>query len=105
MLDELTVQKDEEWLKMKKRYLKCDLLILDDWLLEKVSGSQARELLEVVEGRMRSGSLLICSQFSAAGWHAKLGEGAIADAVIDRIVYRSEIIHIEGNESMRKRIG
>lgn len=105
MLDELTVRKDEEWLKMKKRYLKCDLLILDDWLLEKVDGKQARELLEIVEGRLRTGSLLICSQFSPAGWHAKLGEGAIADAVIDRIVYRSEIIHIEGDESMRKRIG
>ena len=33
------------------------------------------------------------------------GEGAIADAVIDRIVYRSDVIHIEGDESMRKRIG
>ena len=54
---------------------------------------------------LRTGSLLICSQFSPAGWHAKLGEGAIADAVIDRIVYRSDIIHIEGDESMRKRIG
>ncbi|RDC28346.1 hypothetical protein C1854_14455, partial [Eggerthella lenta] len=42
-----------------------------------------------------------CSQFSPAGWHAKLGEGAIADAVIDRIVYRSDVIHIEGDESMR----
>ena len=30
MLDELTMEKDEEWLKTKKRYLKCDLLILDD---------------------------------------------------------------------------
>lgn len=105
MLDELTVDKDEEWLKAKKRYLKCDLLILDDWLLEKVTGKQARELLEIVEGRLRSGSLLLCSQFSPAAWHAKLGEGAIADAVIDRIVYRSEVIHIEGDESMRKRIG
>lgn len=105
MLDELTVDKDEEWAKAKKRYLKCDLLILDDWLLEKVGGKQARELLEIVEGRLRTGSLLICSQFSPAGWHAKLGEGAIADAVIDRIVYRSEMIHIEGDESMRKRIG
>ena len=84
MLDELTVEKDEEWLKTKKRYLKCDLLILDDWLLEKVGGKGARELLEIVEGRLRTGSLLICSQFSPAGWHAKLGEGAIADAVIDR---------------------
>lgn len=84
MLDELTMEKDEEWLKTKKRYLKCDLLILDDWLLERISGKQARELLEIVEGRLRTGSLLICSQFSPAGWHAKLGEGAIADAVIDR---------------------
>ena len=105
MLDELVVDKDDEWLKAKKRYLKCDLLILDDWLLEKVDGKRARELLEIVEGRLRTGSLLICSQFSPAGWHSKLGEGAIADAVIDRIVYRSEVVHIEGDESMRKRIG
>ena len=73
--------------------------------MEKIDGRQARELLEIVEGRLRSGSLIICSQFSPAGWHSKLGEGAIADAVIDRIVYRSDIIHIEGDESMRKRIG
>ena len=105
MLDELSVDKDEQWLKTKKNYLKCDLLILDDWLLEKVEGGKARELLEIVEGRLRSGSLLICSQFAPSGWHAKLGEGAIADAVIDRIIYRSEMIHIEGDESMRKRIG
>lgn len=105
MLDELTVAKDEEWVKAKKRYLKCNLLVLDDWLLEPIEGKGARELLEIVEGRLRTGSLLICSQFSPAGWHQKLGEGAIADAVIDRIVYRSEVIHIEGDESMRKRIG
>ena len=105
MLDELNVSKNEDWLKAKKRYTKCDLLILDDWLLEKLEGKAARELLEIVEARLRSGSLLICSQFSPAGWHSKLGEGAIADAVIDRIVYRSDGIHIEGDESMRKRIG
>lgn len=105
MMDELTVDKDGEWLKMKKRYLKCDLLLLDDRLLEEVSGKGARELLEIIEGRLRTGSPLICPQFSPAGWHKKLGEGAIADAAIDRIVYRSEIIRIEGDESMRKRMG
>lgn len=105
MPDELAVAKDEERAKAKRRYLKCDLLVPGDWLLEPVEGKAARELLEMVEGRLRTGSLIICSQFSPAGWHQKLGEGAIADAVIDRIVYRSELIHIEGDESMRKRIG
>ena len=104
MMDDLAVLKDEWWLKTKKRYVKCDLLIIDDFLLEPLKAKEARELLEVVEARCRSCSLLLCSQFSPAGWHAKLGEGAIADAVVDRIVYKSHIIHIEGDESMRKRL-
>ncbi len=104
MLDELIVAKDERWLKSKKKYTKCDLLIIDDWLLGKVEAVEAREIMEIIEARSRTGSLVLCSQFSPAGWHAKLGEGAFADAVIDRIVYRSYPIHIEGKESMRKRM-
>ena len=38
------------------------------------------------------------------GWHSKLGNGAMADAVIDRVIYSSYAIHIEGNESMRKKM-
>ena len=105
LLDELVLAKDEDWLKAKKRYVKCDLLIVDDWMLEGVKERQARELLELVEGRLRTGSLILCSQFAPSAWHARFGEAALADAVIDRIVYRSETVHIEGEESMRKRMG
>lgn len=92
MIDELKVVKDEQSSKMQKAYIKCDLLILDDWLLEALDETSSRELLEIIEGRLRSGSLIICTQFAPSVWHAWLGEGAIADAVIDRIVYRFEII-------------
>lgn len=104
MLDELCVKKDEEWLKAKKRYTKCDLLILDDWMLEPLKDGQAREILEIVEARNARGSLMLCSQFSAGSWAAKLGGDAIAEAIVDRVVHSSYTIHIEGDESMRKRM-
>lgn len=86
------------------QYIKCDLLIIDDWLLEQVKPNEAREIMEVIEARDRTGSLILCSQFPPSAWHANLGNGAIADAVIDRVVYKSYTIHIAGEESMRKRM-
>lgn len=88
----------------KKRYIKCDLLIVDDCLLENAKANEAREILEVIEDRSRVGSTMLCSQFGAGSWHAKLGKGAVADAVIDRLVYNSHVIHIEGEAPMGKRL-
>ena len=42
--------------------------------------------------------------FAPSGWRAKLGDNAMADAVVDRLVFNSHVMHIEGTESMRKRM-
>ena len=104
LLDELALSHHlDTYRKLRKRYSICDVLILDDWLLSPLSDTQAREVLEVIESRYARKSTILCSQFSPAGWHTRLSEGAIADAVIDRLVHNAYMVHVEGNESMRKR--
>jgi DNA replication protein DnaC len=62
-------------------------------------------LLEIIEGRYHKASTIFYSQFDIKGWHGKIGETTLADAIVDRIVHDAYTIVIGGNESMRKKSG
>jgi len=66
---------------------------------------EARNLLEIAEGRYHKGSTVFCSQFDVKGWHEKIGDPTLADAIVDRIVHDAYTIIIEGKESTRKKNG
>jgi len=106
LLNELSVAKGEGiFKKVIQGYKKIDLLILDEWLLSPLTDLESRDLLEIVEARHGRCSTLFTSQFDPAGWQTKIGEGPLAEAILDRIIHDSYIIMIEGVESMRKRKG
>lgn len=106
LLNELAVARGEGiFHRVMKTYKKIPLLILDEWLLISLKESEARDLLEIVEARHQRGSTIFCSQFNPTGWHSKIGESTLADAILDRIVHSSYTITIEGKDSMRKRKG
>lgn len=106
LLTELAIARgDGSYRKVIKQYKKVSLLILDEWLLFPLKESESRDLLEIVEARHKRGPTIFCSQFEVAGWHLKIGEPTLADAICDRIIHDSYTITISGKDSMRKRKG
>lgn len=90
--------------KRKLNYLgRVELLIIDDWLLTELDEQQLSDIFEVLELRNESKSTILASQFDTSGWYEKLGSGAVADAIMDRIIHNSYIVKISGNKSMRER--
>lgn len=85
------------------RYLKklagVDLLIVDDFGLEKARSDQYRLFLEVLDDR--KGANLITSQYPVDTWHDLIGDPTAADAILDRLVHHAYVIALKG-ESMRK---
>ena len=65
-------------------------------------GAQERDdLLEVIEDRHGERSLVIAGQLPVKAWHKYIGDPAVADAALDRVVHNAHQITLNG-ESMRK---
>jgi len=109
LLTDLAIARGEGTIKkLLAQYQKVNLLILDEWMLVSLRESEARDLLEIIHSRHKRASTIFCSQFAPAGWHAKIGEATLADAILDRIVYDSYTIeiHCDSDEpSMRELYG
>ncbi len=111
LLGELAIARAEgTYRKVMKGFKQVGLLILDEWLLYPLKDNEAREVLELAEARYKRASTIFCSQFDVGGWHQKIGEPTLADAICDRIVHDSyRIVIAEHNRddsvSMRQRKG
>lgn len=81
-----------------KKYTTPVLLIIDEWLLLKLTEAEAREVFELIHKRRKKSSTIFCSQFRECEWYQQIcsGESTLADAIMDRISYDSYKIDIEG---------
>lgn len=102
LIDQVKLSKLEgTYMKLLKKIEKTDLLILDDFGLSAFDDQARNTLMDIVEMKYDKSSLIIAAQIPVKNWHETIGEGTIADAILDRIVYASHRIELTG-ESLRK---
>jgi len=104
LLNKLKLSKvDGTYLKELKKLAKVNLLILDDFGLQAFDNHSREALMDIIDDRFNQMSTIVSSQIPVSVWYEIIGEGTIADAILDRLVNSSHRIDLKG-ESMRKGI-
>jgi DNA replication protein DnaC len=79
-----------------RRYLKPDLLIIDDMGLKALPKHSGEYLLEVVMRRYENRSTLMTSNRPIEDWGKLLGDVPAASAILDRFLHHAQTIAITG---------
>jgi DNA replication protein DnaC len=97
LLDNLRAARaDGVWGKLLATLKKPDLLILDDFGLDRLDATHCRDIFEIIEDRYGSGSVLITAQLPIAEWHGVFDDATIADATLDRLVHNAYRLELRG---------
>lgn len=94
---------DGTYNKELNKLMKINLLILDDFGLQAFDNHAREALMDIIEDRFNRQSTIVSSQIPVSTWYDIIGEGTIADAILDRLVNSSHRIDLKG-ESLRKAI-
>lgn len=94
---------DGTYLKELKKLQKVNLLIFDDFGLQSFDNHAREALMDIIDDRYEKMSTIVSSQIPVSVWYDIIGEGTIADAILDRLVNSSHRIDLKG-ESLRKGI-
>lgn len=87
--------------KLLGKYARQKVLALDEWLIDPLGTDQMRFILELIDRRHDSASTIFCSQYKVEDWHARMGGGVHADAIMDRIVHNAITVNT-GDVNMRQ---
>lgn len=85
-----------------KRIRKADLLIIDDLMFMAMNQNEANLFFHLINDLYNSASIILTSNRAPKEWGELLGDPAITTAILDRIMHRVEIIHLNGDSYRMK---
>lgn len=94
-------QADGSYAKLLRSFANTHLLILDDWLRDPLTRTQARDLLELLDDRYGRAATMVITQIPVSDWHSRIPDPTLADALLDRLIHAAYRLELVG-ESRRK---
>jgi len=92
--------------KILKRYLKPDLLIIDDMGMKQLPKRSGEFLFEIIMRRHEVKSTMMTSNRPLEDWGKLVGDVPAASAILDRFLHHAEVIEITGRSyRLRKQTG
>jgi len=82
--------------KIMTRYLKCDLLIIDDMGIKQLPPKSGEYLFEIVMRRYEVKSTMMTSNRPLEEWGKLIGDVPAATAILDRFLHHAQLIKIKG---------
>ena len=78
------------------RYLKADLIAIDDIMLLPVGREEAAGFFNLINALHEKASVIITTNKAPTEWAKTLDDEVLATALLDRLLYRCEVIKLSG---------
>ncbi|MTI79528.1 MAG: hypothetical protein FH758_01400 [Firmicutes bacterium] len=80
-----------------KRIISSDLVIIDDLMFLAMNRQEGNLFFQLVNKLYGRTSVVITSNKGPEDWAELLGDPAVAAAILDRLIHRSEVINLTGD--------
>jgi DNA replication protein DnaC len=100
----MAARADHSWEKRIKKFLRPDLLIIDDFGLTALTPTQAEDFYEIITERHLKPSMIITSNRPPQDWIPLFPDPVMANSALDRLAHHAHHIIIEGGESYRRKL-
>jgi DNA replication protein DnaC len=91
--------------KVLARYLKPDLLLIDDMGMKQLPKHSGEYLFEIVMRRYETRSTVMTSNRPLEDWGKLLGDVPSASAILDRFLHHAEVVQITGKSYRLRQAG
>lgn len=91
-----------QYLKYLSKLSKVRVLIIDDFLMNAADNKEVEALMDIIEQKDQTGSIVVTTQFPVSSWHDRLPDPTISDAICDRLVHHAVQINHERRFNEKK---